>query len=56
MVCGHHAGSPSWTYHPLSALVVVLAIPVVLVASNAVAVLPARSVARAKSAEALRSE
>ena len=41
---------------PLSALVVVLAIPVVLVASNAVAVLPARSVARAKSAEALRSE
>lgn len=41
---------------PLSALVVVLAIPVVLVASNAIAVLPARRVARAKPAEALRSE
>jgi ABC-type antimicrobial peptide transport system permease subunit len=41
---------------PLSALVVVLAIPVVLVASNAIAVLPARRVARAKPAETLRSE
>ena len=41
---------------PLPTLVVVLAIPVVLVASNAIAVLPARRVARAKPAEALRSE
>ena len=41
---------------PLSLLVIVLAIPVVLVASNAVAIWPARRVAGAKPAEALRSE
>jgi hypothetical protein len=41
---------------PLSALVVVLAIPIVLIASNVIAVYPARRVARAKPAEALRSE
>jgi ABC-type lipoprotein release transport system permease subunit len=41
---------------PLSALVVVLAIPIVLVASNVIAVYPARRVARAKPTEALRSE
>jgi len=41
---------------PLSALVVVLAIPIVLVASNVIATVPARRVPRAKPAEALRSE
>jgi hypothetical protein len=41
---------------PLSALVVVLAVPIVLVASNLIAIAPARWVARAKAAEALRSE
>ena len=41
---------------PLSVLVVVLAIPIVFVASNAIAIGPARGVARAKPAEALRSE
>jgi hypothetical protein len=41
---------------PLSIVVVVLAVPIVLAASTAVAVWPARRVARAKPAEALRSE
>ncbi len=41
---------------PLSALVVVLAIPIVLAASNVIAVYPARRVARARPVEALRSE
>ena len=41
---------------PLSALVIVLAVPVVLVASNVIAIGPARRVSRAKPAEALRSE
>ncbi len=41
---------------PLSALVVVLAIPIVLIASNVIAAYPARRVARDKPAEALRSE
>jgi uncharacterized membrane protein len=41
---------------PLSALVVVLAVPIVLVASNVIAVYPARRVARDRPAEALRSE
>jgi ABC-type lipoprotein release transport system permease subunit len=41
---------------PLSALVVVLAVPIVLVASNVIAIYPARWVAKAKPAEALRSE
>jgi ABC-type lipoprotein release transport system permease subunit len=41
---------------PLSALVVVLAVPIVLLASNLIAIAPARWVSRAKPAEALRSE
>ncbi len=41
---------------PLSALVVVFAILIVLIASNVIAVYPARRVARAKPVEALRSE
>jgi ABC-type lipoprotein release transport system permease subunit len=41
---------------PLSALVVVLAVPIVLVASNVIAVYPARRVARDRPAGALRSE
>jgi hypothetical protein len=41
---------------PLSALVILLAIPIVLAASNVIAVYPARRVARAKPVEALRSE
>jgi hypothetical protein len=41
---------------PLSAAVVVLAVAVVLLASNVIAVGPARSVARAKPAETLGSE
>jgi ABC-type antimicrobial peptide transport system permease subunit len=41
---------------PLSVLVVLLAVPIVLVAGNFIAVYPARIVARARPAEALRSE
>ncbi len=41
---------------PLSVLVVVLAIPIVLIASNVIAAYPARRVARDKPVEALRSE
>jgi ABC-type lipoprotein release transport system permease subunit len=41
---------------PLSILVVVLTIPIVLAASNAIAIWPAIRVARAQPAEALRSE
>jgi ABC-type lipoprotein release transport system permease subunit len=37
-------------------LVVVLAVPIVLLASNLIAIAPARWVARTKPAEALRSE
>ena len=41
---------------PISLLVMILAVPVVLVAANAVAIWPARKAARRNPTEALRSE
>ena len=55
-VVGGHGRVPLLDVPPLSALVILLAIPIVLVASNVIAVYPARRVARAKPVEALRSE